>query len=237
MFRMLTSPAQRVPFGQVLPVPPGAELARVTGSFSESGEPIDPNLVRLVERVRDGDVQAFEDIVHRYWNGTFTFARYLSQDSDLADDVTQESFAKLWERRAELRPTGSVRSLLLRTVRNLVIDEHRKKKVREIWARERQRDQSRPATPLQEAETNDLLDQVDRAIMALSPRRRDAFILFHMQGLSYREAAEIMSVRPQTIANYVHAAIEELRVSLAKVWPLLSEAQPARVGEQIERHE
>ncbi|HWV57975.1 MAG TPA: sigma-70 region 4 domain-containing protein, partial [Longimicrobiales bacterium] len=53
----------------------------------------------------------------------------------------------------------------------------------------------------------------------LSPRRREAFTLVHIHGLSNREVAEIMDVRPQTVANYLQAAIADLRVALKPFFP------------------
>jgi RNA polymerase sigma-70 factor (family 1) len=176
---------------------------------------------RLMQRVSCGDVGAFEEVVGRCWQRTFVFAQYLTHDSDVANDVAQETFARLWERRRKWDPSGSVQSWLFRTARNYIISEVRKEQVREKWVRRSSHEVvDRPPTPLEEVEVRDTLDEIGLAIAALTPRRREAFILFHVQGLSYRESAEVMSVRPQTVANYLQAALEDLRQALGHVWPL-----------------
>ena len=195
-----------------------AEQPERTGKVDD--EPSDIEVMRLMARVQRGDVHAFEEIVQRFWNRTFVFARYLTKDADEAFDVTQESFARLWERHADWRPSGSVRTWLLRTAQNCVISEYRRQKVRERWVQGRMAEEvQRPLSPLEETESRATMDEIHRAVTALSPRRREAFVLFHLQGLSYREAAEVMSVRPQTIANYLQAALDDLRVALGHISP------------------
>ena len=76
--------------------------------------------------------------------------------------------------------------------------------------------------PVLEAAQYDLERAMQRAIDALAPRRREAFTLFHLQNLSYREIAEIMEVQPQSVANHLQAALADLRVALGPVFPALS---------------
>ena len=104
---------------------------------------------------------------------------------------------------------------LYQTARNLAVDELRKIEVRRRW-REAQPDVefASPPTPLQAAENRDVLEALRRALDALPDRRREAFTLVHLHGLSIREAAEVMGSAPQTVANQVAAAVAELRRSL-----------------------
>lgn len=139
---------------------------------------IETDAARLMSRVRRGDVGAFERLVEQYWPRTLAYSRHLSGDNDRAYDITQEAFARLWERRAEWEDTGSVRIWLLRTARNIVISDQRKWKVRALRAWQIA-EESRPArTPLEYVESQELSTDITRAIKQLSPRRREAFVLF-----------------------------------------------------------
>jgi RNA polymerase sigma-70 factor, ECF subfamily len=174
----------------------------------------------LMDRVREDDRDAFEEIVDRYWGHVFIYARSMAPDSDTAMDLTQEAFLRLWKRRAQWVQTGSVRVWLLRTVRNLTISEQRRWKVRSLWATKTSAEGvPLPRTPLQDTETRELRSAILEAVEKLSPRRREAFTLFHLQGLSYREIADLMEVREQTVANYLQAALADLRVSLSCFFP------------------
>jgi RNA polymerase sigma-70 factor, ECF subfamily len=176
-----------------------------------------------MREVRAGSISAFEAVVERYWHPTAWYAQHLVGDSDRAADIAQEAFARLWQRRHEWEPTGSVRVWLLRTARNLVASEGRKQSVHLRWAEKAPwQDLKRPSTPLQEVERAELRAAIQLALQSLSPRRREVFTLFHIQDLSHREVAEIMGIRPQTVANYLQAAIADMRRLLAPFFPGLS---------------
>jgi RNA polymerase sigma-70 factor, ECF subfamily len=186
----------------------------------------------VVSRFRRGDSAAFEEILERYWRCTLLHAQYLARDGDAALDFTQEAFARLWKQRERWAPSGSIRVWLFRTVRNLVISEQRKWKVRHLWASRSGPDERRsPRTPLQDTEAGELRYAIARAVEQLSPRRREAFTLFHVQGLSYREVAAVMGVREQSVANYLRAALADLRESLAAHFPGLAAPTDAVPGE------
>jgi RNA polymerase sigma factor (sigma-70 family) len=89
-------------------------------------------------------------------------------------------------------------------------------------------DQRAARTPLEDVEALELRAAIQRAVWKLSARRREAFVLFHLQGLSYREISGIMGVRPQTVANYLQAAVGELRI-------LLSDYMPQHLTDEVPR--
>jgi RNA polymerase sigma-70 factor, ECF subfamily len=171
--------------------------------------------MELMMQVRSGSAHAFEAIVARYWESTVRYAVHLAGDPDQARDVVQEAFTRLWQRRQDWESRGSVQVWLLRTTRNRIVGEVRRQSVRSRWAAGAgQEGLVCPPTPLQEMERTELREAIRLAIRQLSPRRREVFTLFQVQGLSYREIAEIMDIRPQTVANYLQAAVAELRLAL-----------------------
>ena len=216
-----------LPDGQLQPVSRNPPL----GGHLESKEGGDGTMISdgdLMARVQAGDRDAFEVIMQRYWSRTLQYALTLTRDSDAAHDTTQEAFLRLWDRRANWVQCGSVRIWLLRTVRNHTISEQRKWKVRSLWAARASSEEARsPRTPLQDAETRELRRAINAAVDRLSPRRREAFSLFHLQGLTYREVAEIMEIREQTVANYLQAALADLRTDLGDFFPALGNRSPS----------
>jgi RNA polymerase sigma-70 factor, ECF subfamily len=189
----------------------------------------------IMERVSADQVPAFDLLVELFWSRTFRYCRSLGCDEDRADDITQEAFIRLWERRKSWSPSGSVKVWLFQTVRNQVVSEKRKWRVRVAWAtRSMDEDRPRPPTPLQEMEKLEIRQAVEHAMLILSPRRREAFSLVHLHGLSYREVGQIMNVKPQTVANYLAEALVDLRASLAARFPSLApqntEARSSKCG-------
>jgi RNA polymerase sigma-70 factor (ECF subfamily) len=173
----------------------------------------------LMERVKLGDVGAFELLVERHWLATLSYVCHLCEDRQRAYELTQDAFSRLWRKREDWTGSGSVRVWLLRTARNMVISDRRKWKVRALGALKLAQEQKVVRTPLEDVEALELRAAIQRAVWKLSARRREAFVLFHLQGLSYREVSGIMGVRPQTVANYLQAAIAELRILLSDHMP------------------
>jgi RNA polymerase sigma-70 factor, ECF subfamily len=193
--------------------------------MAESGSPSDqpsgaPDDARLMERVARDDVEAFDEIVRRYWRTTNSYVQHLVGDPEKASDMTQETFARLWEHRSRWQPSGPLGAWLLRVARNAVISDRRKWRLHTRWKAISARDEIRgPRTPLQETEVTEIRTALERAIDVLPARRREVFVLFHLQNLSHREIAEIMGIRPQTVANHLYDAALELRGSLKRFLP------------------
>jgi RNA polymerase sigma-70 factor, ECF subfamily len=171
----------------------------------------------LARKLRDGDLIAFDGFVRAQWPRLVYYLADRVRLRDLAEDLAQEALARVWQHRQRLDPASSVVSYLYQTARNLAIDELRKVEVRRKWREQEQRllfDPGEGVTPLQQVENREALDALRRALEALPQRRREAFLLVHVQQLSRGEAAEVMGNSPQTVANQVAAALVELRRAL-----------------------
>jgi len=186
-------------------------MANPSTGFSETSEPNDSI---LLERVALGDAAALNSLLDRHWSALVSYSARLLGNWDAAQDVTQETFVRIWERREQWRSNGSVRALLYQIARNLVLDAQKRQDRRTNWIRDRYRDERRIATPLQELQRSELEEAFREALRALPERRREVFVLARVDGLSYREIGEVMGVAPQTVANQLSAALSTLREAL-----------------------
>jgi len=168
----------------------------------------------LIDRIRAGDTGAFDGFIQEQWKPLVYFVSQSVGNVDDAEDLAQEVFFRIWSRRRGLRPEARLRAYLFQIARNLVIDHFRKRRVRDRWARDRARATTEvDPTPetLELLTREELLAAVEAAIARLPPRRREAFTLVHTHGFSYRDAASIMGIAPQTLADQVSAALGQLR--------------------------
>lgn len=189
----------------------------------------------LVRRLKLGDEDAFESLLGLYWNGLLRFALRVLQDRDRAEDVVQEAFIQLWNRRAEWKRTDTVRPLLYRIVRNRALNEKRRANAFRKWAGKLRSSERDPTpTPLDDAETSDLRTLLRKAVDSLPERRREIFVLIRYHRLSYREAAETLGLSPQTVANQLSRAMKDLREALEPHVPyyLSSREAPVSGGER-----
>lgn len=179
-----------------------------------SGPPQDRDQVLMAE-IRTGSAVALDQLTQVYWTPLVRFVARQLNDMDAAKDVVQEVFIYVWNRRETWVPRASPRAYLFRLARSLTVDEQRRRRSRTRWAGVWKRQpRPEPATPLQLVQESEIELVYKAAIERLSARRREAFSLVHLAGLSYAEAAEVMGISRQTLANQMSAALKQLRESL-----------------------
>ncbi|HEY9449560.1 MAG TPA: RNA polymerase sigma-70 factor [Gemmatimonadaceae bacterium] len=174
----------------------------------------------LLRRVYDGDREALDVLLRRYWGPLVAYATRMLDERDAAEDVVQRGFIRLWDRRGtrNLVEVESPRLLLFRIVRNLIFNEWRRRGVRERYLEEGAHElPAAEASPLERLEELELQEAVRRAVEMLPPRRREVFVLSRYHGMEHREIAEVMSISVQTVSNQMSAALSELRLRLATV--------------------
>lgn len=177
----------------------------------------------LPDDVRTGTASTLDELLKLHWHPLVSYASHLLDSADAAEDVVQETFLRLWERRTEWSHTDSV-SFLYRITRNLALNEQRRRKVRARWLLTGEPLRRPGPTPLESAQESELRGAVEHALHALPPRRREAFVLARFHGLSYRQIAKVMGTSPQTTANQISAALVDLRRALE---PFLEEPTTA----------
>jgi RNA polymerase sigma-70 factor (ECF subfamily) len=171
-----------------------------------------------MERVRTGEVRAFEAIFDRHGGAAFSLAYRMCGRRALAEDVVQEAFLSLWRSSAAYDPSrGSVRSWVLRVVHNRAIDAFRRdasKESRDV------RDESaaeRLASPERidvEVERRDDARQVRGALEELPADQRQVIELAYFGGFSHSEIAEMLALPPGTVKGRMRLGLTKMRTAL-----------------------
>lgn len=168
-----------------------------------------------MERIRSGDPEAFRALLEETWTPLVRYVEGRAGSLDTAQDIAQEAFVRLWERR-ERWSGGSPRAVLFRIARNEALDRERKRDVRHRLSDEvAARSARRPPSPAEELEADELRRAIVLAVGDLPERRREVFELVRYRGLTYAEVAEVTGLSSQTVANHVSLALQDLRTRLA----------------------
>ena len=180
----------------------------------------------LVERSRDGDLEAFNQIVRRYQLRVYNLAARILGDRMAAEDVAQDTFVSAYKALARFRG-GSLRAWLLRIASNQCYDRLRSAKRRPEQSLDEAMESpgfhvpSRDPSPEQQAISRELHDHVQRAILGLPFDQRNTMMLVDVQGLSYQEAAEAMEVSMGTVKSRLSRARAAVRDALMERRELL----------------
>jgi RNA polymerase sigma-70 factor (ECF subfamily) len=169
----------------------------------------------LLARLAEDDASALDALLARYWLPLTAYLTRVTGSHATAEDVAQDTFCRIWERRAAWRESGSVRGLLFRLARNIAISEHRRRRALDRATDHLGALSRRDVAAFDAVGDDELRRALERAIAALPERRREVFLLRAVHDLSYKEIAAVMGTSPQTVANQLSHALSTLRTTLA----------------------
>lgn len=199
-------------------MPPTAKRFRresaTTARAISTDPPVDAEQVErgLLLRLIRHDMAALDEVLALFWGPLVGYLIGWLETREAAEDIAQEAFYRLWERRATLRPDGSLRGFLYHVARNMAISERRSDLVRERTSKAVQLE--RAAFTYMDVEHDWPDEELMRAVRRLPERRREIVLLRSVNDLSYKEIASLLGIAPQTVANHFSAALSDLRRAL-----------------------
>jgi RNA polymerase sigma-70 factor (family 1) len=181
------------------------------------------DITPLLLELREGNVKAFNTLYCLYSRILLANIRGLVKDNEVAKELLQDLFMKIWEYRASIDPEKSFRSFLFTIARNIVYDHFRRisldKRARiELIASAVATCESVDA--IFEYKESNLL--VKTAIEKLSPQCKQVYILSKVQGRSHREISGLMGIAISTVNNHMVKANRELRTHILQYDKLYS---------------
>ncbi len=174
--------------------------------------------MRLMQKVKASDMEAFRVLFDRYQPIIFRQALFHTRQTDLAHDVVQETFIKIWQYRKSLKPRGSLLALALRISKNLVLDTIKYRKVRERLERDVPRPVLSEGDDPHEALQLSMLEEELIAVVNndLGEKCRTIFFLSRFERMSNREIGELLGIRVKTVENQINHALKILRKKLRR---------------------
>ncbi|WP_346859208.1 RNA polymerase sigma-70 factor [uncultured Draconibacterium sp.] len=167
----------------------------------------------LFEKIKQGNERAFEHLFKTYYAHLCVFASKIIEDEIAAEEIVQEFFVKLWEKRTLLTIDSSVKNYLFKSIKNLCLNFIKHNNVRLQHAK----------NFIAEVETNhfsdnfievDLARKIEESIESLPEKRREIFRLSREEGLKYREIADKLKLSVKTVEAQMGLALKTLRDKL-----------------------
>jgi RNA polymerase sigma-70 factor (ECF subfamily) len=173
----------------------------------------EPSDAEVVARVLAGDREAFGLVIRRYEAGLLRYAARMLGSRDAAADAVAEGLVRAYRHLASCRDPARLRTWLYRIVANRCKSHLARRPTGDVSLEE--------APPIADprdteaaVEQTEQLAFVQRALMTLSPEKREAFVLKHVEGMSYEEMAAATGERIPTLKMRVHRAREALLQAL-----------------------
>lgn len=162
-----------------------------------------------IHRIRCGDEQAAEEMIRNYYPLILRYCRRHCPDQDRAEDLTQETFLRLFRNLPQYQERQSFRAYLYTIAHHLCVDESRKLPLYLFDEIE----QSGECGELSRIENR---DEIDRLLRILSPEQREAVLLRFEEQLNYTEIAKIVGCNLRTAQSRVRNALKLMRNKLSQ---------------------
>lgn len=198
-------------------------------SPSSTHNPIlyDPD-VQLMLRVRDADdAAAFEELMLRYQNRLIAVLEHVVGRRDLAEDLAQDVFLRVYRARKRYVPGAKFSTWLFTIANNAAFNALRSRARRHevnvaqqgnnstgIMSLEQLAQARSSAMPARQADKAEMRDVIQDAMATLNERQRMAVLLSKFESMSYEEIAETMEMTPQAIKSLLSRARGNLRAAL-----------------------
>lgn len=177
---------------------------------------------QLVVRLSKGDQNAFEALYDQYKRRLTANVFRLVKSRELAKEIVQELFLKVWDRRAEIDPEKPFSAYLFRIAGNLVADYFRKasrdRRMMEKMLLASTELYSHIEEHIFREEDKALLE---RAVSLMPSQRQEVYRLCKLEGRSYREVEEIMGIGVKTINSHLYQASLFLKKHFGRTPPVV----------------
>ncbi|MGF1586686.1 MAG: RNA polymerase sigma-70 factor [Bacteroidales bacterium] len=176
----------------------------------------------LWQKVKKGNIKAFETIYKSYFPSLCLYSYGLIPDEEFVKEIVNDVFLKLWDKRTDIEIQYGIKPYLFRCVHNACLDHMRLKKNVTQYHRTDITDKIRELADhdeeyiFQQIALKGLEEDVTISIDQLPDRCKEIFILSRYELLSYIEISERLNISVNTVKTQISRALDSLRVSLKK---------------------
>jgi RNA polymerase sigma-70 factor (ECF subfamily) len=167
-----------------------------------------------VGRIQAGDGAAFEKLFRMYCQPLVNFARRYVAKTETSENIVQDVFLRIWERRAQLNSGLNIKTYLFAAVKNEALKHLRHLEVERRSAEQIEQSTAKNPTPEDELNERAFAESVQRAIEDLPEKCRLIFSMNRFDQLTYKEIAEIQSLSIKTVETQMGRALKFLRTRL-----------------------
>ncbi|WP_321517119.1 RNA polymerase sigma-70 factor [uncultured Bacteroides sp.] len=174
------------------------------------------NDLLLLNRIKNGDVQAFEKLFRSYYKPLCYYADSFLNDMDSAEEIVQNLFYLFWKDRADLQIRLSVKSYLFQSVQNNAFSYLKHLQVRDVYRDKVAQEELETSnfSPVDELEYRELESKFTSLLQQLPERQRRIFCMNRFGGKKYSEIAKELSVSVKTVEADISKVLVILRKEL-----------------------
>ncbi len=181
----------------------------------------------LLKLIKLGDEKAFRIIFNSYFPRLLAFSKEYVNDTEVAKNLVQESFLKLWENRQTLKEESNLKAFLFQVLRNSSLNYLKAEKVKQKYEERLKHSYNEMVLnygalkqlDFDVVSFNELTEIIDKTIRELPPQCKRVFELSRYQSLKNREIAEKLGISVKAVEGHMSKALKQLRTQLKEHFP------------------
>lgn len=160
---------------------------------------------QLINRIRQGDETAAEELVHRYHPSILRFCENRCENMEIAKDLAQETFLQLFEALPNYKEKGNLKAYIFIIARRLCNKERKKPTLAILDDTEQLVDDQDMFHQIEDR------DEIHRLLKRLPPGQQEVIVLRFLERLSYRDIATVTGYNVRTVQSRVRLALKNMR--------------------------
>ena len=169
---------------------------------------------------KTGNAETFEKVFHTYYKALVVYAKTILKDMDEAEDIVQQVFINLWEKRESLEIYTSLRAMLYRSVHNACLNKIKQQAVRSKYASDAQHQLQKVATD-ESIQQKELQKSIEEALKTLPEQCGRIFKMSRFDQLKYQEIADELGLSVKTVENQMGKALKIMKEQLKDYLPIV----------------
>lgn len=166
--------------------------------------------------------EGFEILFMQHYEPLCNFVFGIIKDYDASEDVIQELFVKLWEKRKVLPDDLSIKAYMYRAARNMALNHLKHFEIKKEFNLFKKASISDAEQCVgNPAETSELQEMISQAVNELPTERKRIFLMSREDGLKYKEIAAELNISVKTVENQMGKALSTLRTELSDYLPAI----------------
>lgn len=175
----------------------------------------------VINLIKEGNGQAFEKIFREYFKSLHAYAYTFMKDDEQSEEIVQNVFCRIWEKRDLLNPDGSIKAYLYRAVHNESVNYLKHQKTRADFKVHYNNDEQTTSEASEKVMIAELDGHIQQALNELPQQCRIIFQMSRFENLKYREIADQLNLSVKTVENQMGKALKVLRTKLAEFLPIV----------------
>ncbi|MGI8601290.1 MAG: RNA polymerase sigma-70 factor [Chitinophagaceae bacterium] len=174
------------------------------------------NEIHLLQQIIEGDTLAFREFYELYQGKIFLFAYRLTKSKHDAEEIVQEVFVKLWEKREQIKIEKNIQGYIFQMTRNMILNGFRKAAIDKKVQQKIYDNMQALRSPTVDGMFHKELERLHQlAIKKLAPQQRKIYLLSREEELSYEKIAEKLSISKNTVRNTMINSLRSIREDLS----------------------